>query len=456
MANSSICSVCVAAAEKHVYPNEKHSNPFWAELFDVSEASIRRHYKHIREGVSVKTGDFTEGIVTATTKTKEQSEGNQTYEASDGTKYVEERLNRKVTLDDARAWIRSTGDDPDDFNISVKAIEYGNGLYSNKMSAWPKHKRSAETVEDLTWVPVQPAAAVTVNVPQFPAAPLVGTWKTAVATADHQIGYRGTETFHDDGAISIAHAITAIEQPDQIIYCGDFLDLAEQGRFEQEAAFAGTTQRSIDRGHELISIDRALAPNAKIVLIEGNHDRRMEKFIATNAMSAHGLKRANVPETWPVMSIPNLLRLDELDAEYIDAYPAGMWWVNDNLRAIHGDKVRSNGSTASAYTNQLPHISTIFGHTHRTEIQSKTVLANRGEKIRSMSINPGCMCKVDGEVPSVKGSTGVDGRAARVVEDWQNGLAVIRYKDSGEFFVNLVQIENGVTVYNNEELRATA
>ena len=447
MANSSRCSVCVAAADQNVQPDDSRSNAFWAELFDVSESSVRRHWKH---GPEPRLGLMNESVQTNTSESTSSS----FEETSEGAKSLTELRSRPVTLEDARQWLRNSGDNPDDFHISVRAIVYGADMFSNKMSAWPKAKKTATEAEDLAWIPVQPAAPLNISVPAYPAAPLVGLWKTAVATADHQFGYRADEPFHDERAIAIASHIVGVEQPDQVIYCGDFLDLASQGRFEAEAAFAGTTQRAIDRGHELLAVDRELAPNAQLVLIEGNHDRRMEKFIAANAMAAHGLKRANTPESWPVMSIPYLLRLDDLDVDYIDAYPAGMHWINDNLRAIHGDKVRSNGSTASAYSNQHPHISTIFGHTHRTEIQSKTVLANRGEKIRSMSINPGCMCRVDGEVPSVKGSTGVDGKAVRNWEDWQNGLVVVRYKDSGEFFVNLVQIEDGVAIYENQELRA--
>lgn len=368
MARNNHCSVCEKALELGVVVDTKHSKTFWAERLGVSEASVRRHFKH-SPGVHVATPMKAD------------------------TNYPEE-------------------------------------------------------------IPLNRAQPLRVVVPKFPAVSLIGTWQTAVATADHQIGYRGSEPFHDDAAIMIASRIIGIEQPDQILYCGDFLDLAAQSRWEPEPGFAGTTQTAIDRGHELIAVDRSLAPTAKIVLIEGNHDRRMEKFVMSRTMSAFGLRKANSPDSWPVMSIPNLLRLDELKVEYIDAYPAGAWWVNDKLRAIHGDKVRSAGSTASAYANSTPHISTIFGHTHRAEIQSKTVLSDRNSKVRSMSINPGCMCRIDGTVPSFHGATGINGQAALRWEDWQNGLAVIRYKESGEFFANLVQIEDGVTVYEGQELRA--
>lgn len=287
-------------------------------------------------------------------------------------------------------------------------------------------------------------------------------WKTAVVLPDPQIGFRkyedGTlDPFHDDRAMSVAVQVIAHEQTnggvDQVINLGDFLDLPSQGRFAQEATFANTTQLALDKGHLFLGEQRAAAPDADIILIEGNHDRRLQNFVEANALSAFGLRRANYPDSWPVMSLPYLLRLDELRVDYIDAYPAGLHWVTNGLRAIHGNKVRSAGSTAAAYTNAMPHISTVFGHVHRLEIQSTTTYDRMG-KIRSMAISPGCLCRVDGAVPSVNGAIGNDGKPAEHWENWQQGVAVIKYKDTGEFYVNLVQIDDGQTVYDGVEFNA--
>lgn len=311
------------------------------------------------------------------------------------------------------------------------------------------------------WPVIQPARPVSISgiavIPDDSS-----DWKTAVILPDPQIGFRkfedGTyDPYHDDAAMSVAIQIVAYEQSrfgvDQVVNLGDFLDLPTMGKYAQEATFANTTQAAIDRGHLFLGEQRAAAPNAKITLIEGNHDRRLQNFVEANALAAFGLRRANLPTSWPVMSLPYLLRLDELNVDYIDAYPAGAHWIADDLRAIHGDKVRSSGSTAAAYTSAMPHISTVFGHTHRLEIQSVTTFDRMG-KIRSMAISPGCLCRTDGAVPSVKGAIGIDGRPAEVSENWQNGIAVIKYKDSGEFFVNLVQIEDGFTVYDGVEFSA--
>lgn len=314
------------------------------------------------------------------------------------------------------------------------------------------------------WPVVQQAQPVVIKAPSKPkpTPALIGGWETAVVLPDPQIGYRKfddqpLDPFHDEKAMDVALQIVAAEQHDagvnQVVNLGDFLDLPAQGKYEQEAAFAFTTQHALDRGHLFLGQQRAAAPNAKIVVLEGNHDRRMQKFVQLNALSAFGLKRANAPESWPVMSLPYLLRLDELDVEYIDAYPAGMWWINDKLRAVHGDKVRSNGSTAAAYTNDMPHISTIFGHIHRQEIQSKTTFDREG-KIKAMAISPGCLCRVDGHVPSVKGSTNIEGKPVTYWENWQQGVAVVRYKPEGSFHVDLVHIDDGKTLYKGQEFSA--
>ena len=315
------------------------------------------------------------------------------------------------------------------------------------------------------WPVVQQAQPVVINAPVVPkkAPSLIGGWKQAVILPDPQIGFRQfddrLDPFHDDAAMNVALQLTAALEADggvdQVVNLGDFLDLPAQGKYEQEAAFAFTTQNAVDRGHLFLGEQRAAAPNAKIVVLEGNHDRRMQKFIQANALSSFGLRRANLPESWPVMSLPYLLRLDELDIEYIDAYPAGMWWINDSLRAIHGDKVKSNGSTAASYTNEMPHISTVFGHIHRQEIQSKTTF-DRAGKIKVMAISPGCLCRVDGAVPSVKGSVGIDGRPVTYYENWQQGISVITYKPEGSFHVELVHIDDGKTLYRGQEFNAVA
>jgi predicted phosphodiesterase len=317
-----------------------------------------------------------------------------------------------------------------------------------------------EQLNEPSWQPVERSQPVVLAAPKK-VTPKKSKHTVHVALPDPQIGFRNLsdklDPFHDEAAMAVALQITdwleENDRVDTVINLGDFLDLPAQGRFEQEAAFASTTQAAFDRGHLFLQQQRqAAGPKAKIVLVEGNHDRRMEKFITANALSAFGLRRANTKEL-PTMSIPYLLRLEEIGVEYIDAYPAGAYWITESLRAIHGTKARSNGSTAAAYTNADPHISTIFGHSHRLEIQSKTVYNGAGA-IRSVAVSPGCLCRVDGAVPSVNGSTHIDGSPAKHWENWQQGVAVITVEPNGEFFTELVQIKDGAAWFRGKKFTA--
>jgi predicted phosphodiesterase len=319
--------------------------------------------------------------------------------------------------------------------------------------------------EGPTWQPVQHAEPVIVQ-PKVRTPSLISSdWKVAVALPDPQIGYRKYEDgaldpFHDEAAMDVALQVVGLDHGHplaQIINLGDFLDLPMYGTYEQETNFAHTAQLAINRGHRFLAEQRANAGvDARIILLEGNHDKRLNRFINTNAAAAYGVKVANMPDAWPVLSLQNLLRCDELGVEFIDGYPAAAHWINKRLRAMHGDRANASGSTAAQYANSNPNISTLFGHTHRMEQQSKTVF-DRDQSIKSVSFSPGCLCRVDGAVPSVKGGVDVKGQALQYFENWQQGVSVIFFKDGDDdsFHFDQVHIHNGKTMYRGQEIHST-
>lgn len=99
-------------------------------------------------------------------------------ESSDGSRTVEAIRDRPVTLEDARDWVRASGDDPEDYNISVKSIAYGIDMFSNKMSATPKfgktlkladkvdYEKASKFIEDFTYIPSKTDFLVDVSVLQ--------------------------------------------------------------------------------------------------------------------------------------------------------------------------------------------------------------------------------------------------------------------------------------------------
>ena len=359
--------------------------------------------------------------------------------------------------EDFRKFIETKGQDPDrvTFSWGVTSDPHSGGYWNKINNVRPITPKEAGEPE---WPVIQPAAPVNIEHMHPDIAPARAGLKLSLKCADPQIGFRaidgGYEAFHDWRAMNIFIEVCRREQPDSIIILGDYLDLASQGKYVQEAGFARTTQMAIDEGHVFLALLRAACPDAEIILVEGNHDKRMQTFIEQNALAAFGLRQANMPESWPVMSLPNLLRLDELRVTYMDAYPAAAHWDNDRTRNIHGTRANSKGSTMAQYANDAPHIDTWAGHTHRTEIVYKTVIGPRGEAIESYAANPGCLCKTDGTVPSVHGALHVDGTSARVVEDWQQGFGALLFDEEGNAWPQVYRIRDGRAVYSGEILEA--
>lgn len=283
-------------------------------------------------------------------------------------------------------------------------------------------------------------------------------WNTCLVFPDIQIGYfrspiNDLEPIHDEKALQVALAITKAENPDLIVLVGDNLDLAEFGKYRLSPAFQRTTQATIDRASLLCAQLRTAAPNARIVWIAGNHEERMPNYIMDNALAAFGLRQGNTPESWPVMSVPFLCNFDRYGIEYLPGYPASSFWINERLRVVHGDKHTSNGSTAHKYLN-TEKSSVIYGHIHRREWAERTREDHDGPKT-VMAASPGCLARIDGAVPSTRGGIDLDGRPIQRYEDWQQGLAAVRYEEgNGRFVYEQIAIHNGWAMHKGREYLA--
>jgi metallophosphoesterase superfamily enzyme len=266
-------------------------------------------------------------------------------------------------------------------------------------------------------------------------------WEEAVIVPDIQIGfYRKSldsldlEPIHDEKAIAVALKLIEDINPNQVVMVGDNLDFAEFGKYLTAAPFKQLVQAAIDRATMLCAQIRSAAPNAKISWIAGNHEARMARYIQTNAEAAFGITRGKLNDelrdSWPALSVPYLCRMDEFDIQYVPGYPESYVSLNENLMVVHGHKVTSNGSTTTKYLNDA-HVSVIYGHIHRTEYAYRTRLSKNGPRT-IMAASPGCLCRIDGAVPSTKSGADEFGRPMLMgAENWQQGLAVVQYQPPG-------------------------
>jgi hypothetical protein len=303
------------------------------------------------------------------------------------------------------------------------------------------------------WPVIQPGPAI--KLPKGATSKKKTALKTCVVLPDMQIGYfrnkEGTlEPTHDEDAIAIALAITKDINPDLVVLVGDNLDLPELGKYRLSPAFQQTTQAAVDRATEVCAQVRAAAPAAEIKWLAGNHEERLTNFMLDNASAAFGLRVGSRPDGWPVLSVPNLCRLDDFEIDYLAGYPASCVWINEHIKVIHGDLVRSGGSTAHAYLKREK-VSVLYGHIHRREWAEMTREDYDGPRT-VIAASPGCLARIDGAVPSTKGGTDLDGRPLTRYENWQQGLSVVQYAEGdGKFNLEMVTIRDGWAIYRDKE-----
>lgn len=312
---------------------------------------------------------------------------------------------------------------------------------------------SPEWAEGPQWPVVQPAAPTVIKHLKTPATSR--DTRVTVILPDPQIGFRrvGDEMIpmHDEAAMSVALQIVRKMRPSRIVNLGDFIDLPEwSSKFLVLPEFVLTTQPAVDRAHRFLAEQRAnCGEDTEIILIAGNHDDRLGKAIAKNAMAAMRLRRAEAPNEFPVLSIPFLLRLEELGVNYVSGYPAGRVKICEGtatqtpLYAIHGEKL----DIAKVVSTERQ--SFAQGHIHRIAMHHTTYEVN-GTPQYVQAFSAGCLCRIDGTVPSTKSATDDFGVPLKRYEAWQQGVAVVTEHATGRWTAEIVPIHDGTALFRGE------
>jgi len=242
---------------------------------------------------------------------------------------------------------------------------------------------------------------------------------------------------HDERALRVAEQIIETVRPNRLVLLGDVLDLPELSKYRLHPEFVGTTQAAIDACYSWLKHIRPYA--TQVIWLSGNHDERIINAIQDNVRAASALHRPN--ETDPVLSIPYLLRLEELDIEYKGAYPAGAYYLNDHLACLHGRWLGSRRRSAAAEAIEQERVSVIFGHTHRISMAMATRNTRHAPKFVG-AWNIGTLSKIDGSVPSTRGGWRPGHGPVQAWEDWQQGLAYVEVTEDW-FSVELIPIFEG-------------
>jgi hypothetical protein len=227
---------------------------------------------------------------------------------------------------------------------------------------------------------------------------------------------------HDQRKLDLAMLAILEYQPDRITFIGDDLDNALFSRFESQQEWAGQTQAGIDSFVETISQVKANAPNASIVVHEGNHNVRLEKQIRNYNGELLGLRRGGMHKELGVLTLGYLLRAEELGFEYVTGYPESEYWHSDTLKSYHGRRTSSSGLVAVKEIKEET-VNFVHGHTHQAGIVYRTFKDGRSQKtIFGMEV--GTFADMN-KVPSGKYSQTEQGNVLRQTHDWQTVLGMV-------------------------------
>jgi hypothetical protein len=304
------------------------------------------------------------------------------------------------------------------------------------------------------WPLVQPVTAV--DLPDISAKTMVGKAKHKplykdLIVSDAQIGFYRypdgrLEPFHDRKALDLVLQAAQEIKYDRIWIIGDFVDLADwSDHFVRSPEVYFTTQPMLNEAYWWLYQLRQTG--AEVIFIEGNHEARLPRVLAKNSVQSLGLFRAleNTGDEYPIMSIPNWLRLKELGIEYKGGYPNSHDWVNKNLRISHGEIVRSTSmDTVRKMANDNSRYSEVVGHIHRLETCYRSVHPYGGVKMYGF-YSVGTLARLQPPMPPA----GI----SRV--NWQSGFGDIDYQLGNGFAnVNLYPIWNGNTFFERKVFSA--
>ena len=172
-------------------------------------------------------------------------------------------------------------------------------------------------------------------------------------------------------ALDVFLQVNALAQPDVVVLNGDVVDFEEVGRWTSSPTRMNDIQGEIDFVvDEILAPVREAAPNAQIDYVIGNHEYRLQRYLAE---SAPGLA------TLRCLEYAELFKLDELDINlvfggaliapterkrrenYIDAYK--VYW--DTFAVTHGTATGPQAGSKELNRFGIPGTSGHL-HTHNT------------------------------------------------------------------------------------------
>lgn len=209
----------------------------------------------------------------------------------------------------------------------------------------------------------------------------------AVVTGDWQV------PFEDAACVAVTESIIADERPDIILHMGDLTDCYQISDYDRDPYRLTSLQDDIDRSRTYLHRLAQLAPQARRVLLEGNHEDRLRRVIWNLPGTASELARLRTFQQ--TMTWPHQLGLDQIGWEWIPTDDQSRTPVLPKLISIHGHQLKGSTTVEGACARKAMQKygrSVIVGHHHRA-----CVINRRDHNGQAFGIETGCACLLDGQ-----------------------------------------------------------
>jgi len=277
---------------------------------------------------------------------------------------------------------------------------------------------------DLLDVLTIPPAPFAVEIPA-PAASKAKRFTTAVLYGDEHV------PFADAAAMRVVQGVVRDVRPDVLVHMGDLVDCWQVSRFDKDPARLDTLQSNIDDARRSLHEMAQIAPKARRVLLEGNHENRLSRCIASLDGGQRELARLRAFQE--AVQWPNLLQLGGIGWEWVPEREQSRTPVLPKIITKHGSVVRKWSGWSGKGEWEKYGRSGASGHTHRLGW-----FVHRDHNGNANWIETGCTCQI--EAPY-----GVD-------FDWQHGCVVVTWNtDQRLQNVEFVSIRDGAAIWRDRE-----
>lgn len=226
----------------------------------------------------------------------------------------------------------------------------------------------------------------------------------------------------DKRAIDTVCEFLTYLKPKHLFFQGDGFDFYQISKYDKRPARLLELQQDLDHGFQVIDRIRACAPQADAHMVEGNHERRLQKYLNYHPEIA-GLR---------CLEIEELLQLRKLDIRW---YPEEEVLEHHGFVVTHGTRVSKHAGMSAKAELEKWGCCGISGHTHR---MAAFLQSNYGGDF--VWYEGGCLCELN---PCY-----VVGRP-----NWQHGISIGDFlPDENRFTIHQLWIDRQYRILHHGKL----